>query len=377
MFSMKRAKARRHTGPARPAPYLERSAGFAKAEFQTYLPRFFTLVSAPTLAHRPTVASRGSRPDENSRPAGEANEMQQLLRVLTAAVSDGRLSSTSPRQRPRSLQASRWQSRSSSTTSRSRGSSLRRKTCPRLPGEDAERTADKCPTQVQDELESYRQEARLRQSFEEYDDVAANISMVMAGIGPAEQGVHRAEGRHPEGDRGGQERQVDPREGEEADARRAGRGAEVGSADRQSGEHRAGQEVLLRQDRCGAAVAGPPPAGARGSPGTDGVPLRARASACELISPGAASANATLAHRGYRSVPRRLRWLRGRSGGDMEAPGRRTEKIRSGIVTNPHPDQAHVGRPRPATQARRVSCTRSRTASPTNQTTSEPALKDR
>ena len=30
MFSMKRAKARRHTGPARPVPYVERPAGFAK-----------------------------------------------------------------------------------------------------------------------------------------------------------------------------------------------------------------------------------------------------------------------------------------------------------------------------------------------------------
>jgi hypothetical protein len=30
MFSMKRAKARRHTGPARPVLYVKRAAGFAK-----------------------------------------------------------------------------------------------------------------------------------------------------------------------------------------------------------------------------------------------------------------------------------------------------------------------------------------------------------
>jgi hypothetical protein len=30
MFSMKRAKARRHTGPARPDAYVERPGGFAK-----------------------------------------------------------------------------------------------------------------------------------------------------------------------------------------------------------------------------------------------------------------------------------------------------------------------------------------------------------
>ena len=38
----------------------------------------------------------------------------------------------------------------------------------------------------------------------EYDDVAANISDGDGRHRSADQGVHRAEGRHPEGDRGGQ-----------------------------------------------------------------------------------------------------------------------------------------------------------------------------
>ena len=36
MFSMKRAKARRHTGPARPGRYLERPAGFAKRNCENF-----------------------------------------------------------------------------------------------------------------------------------------------------------------------------------------------------------------------------------------------------------------------------------------------------------------------------------------------------
>ena len=80
--------------------------------------------------------------------------------------------------------------------------------------------SDKPDPKMQAELETIAKKHGFA-SFNEYDDVAANISMVMAGIDPQSQGVHRAQRRHQEGDRRGQGRHDDPREGEEADARGA------------------------------------------------------------------------------------------------------------------------------------------------------------
>src|ERR1700730_17809922 len=53
VFSEKRAKARRHTGPARPAPYVEAGTGFAKRNRQN----FCELERGP----QPTSGARRSR----------------------------------------------------------------------------------------------------------------------------------------------------------------------------------------------------------------------------------------------------------------------------------------------------------------------------
>jgi hypothetical protein len=110
--------------------------------------------------------------------------------------------------------------------------------------------SDKPDKAIQGQLESVAKKYGFK-DFNEYDDVAANIALVMAGIDPQTKAFTD---RHQERDRRGHGRQVDPRKGAQAGARGAERGHEDGAADSVSRQHRTGKEVL-RSPRAAAAVA--------------------------------------------------------------------------------------------------------------------------
>ena len=103
--------------------------------------------------------------------------MQQMLRLMFAALVAVALAHSAAWRRRRARS-----SRSSSPTSRSKGSSPRRRTWSRSPRR-CRATADKPDPKIQAELEGIAKKHGFA-SFAEYDDVAATISMMMAGIDP-------------------------------------------------------------------------------------------------------------------------------------------------------------------------------------------------
>ena len=65
---------------------------------------------------------------------------------------------------------------------------------------------DELPPPIQAELEAAAKKHGFK-DFNDYDEVAGNISLVMTGIDPQDQGIHRAGGRDQAGDCGRNRRQ--------------------------------------------------------------------------------------------------------------------------------------------------------------------------
>ena len=87
-----------------------------------------------------------------------------------------------------------------------RASSPPRRTSPRWPPKLQE-AGDKPDPALQAELEGIAKKHGFA-SFAEFDDVAANISIVMAGLDPQIGGFHRSGRSHEEGARRGQGRRL-------------------------------------------------------------------------------------------------------------------------------------------------------------------------
>lgn len=82
-------------------------------------------------------------------------------------------------------------------------------------------------------------------SYDDYNNVVDNISLVLGGFDPRDQEICRHRSRDQGADRAGPGRQEDAGQGQEGSARRAQRSAEdAGAADREQGQHRPRRQVL-------------------------------------------------------------------------------------------------------------------------------------